>query len=106
MDEFASHTGIRWNGNVGTVEYGGGDSKMVVLFYNKARHNPAKSQEAGRPVYDEAVFVKIHPPGERLNIVDRPATVQDQRRFPVQWAQFKENREQIPEGTPIDLLYP
>ncbi|HET9285693.1 MAG TPA: hypothetical protein VFR24_27390 [Candidatus Angelobacter sp.] len=105
MDEFAPHTNIRWSGNVGTVEYGG-DNRMVAIFYNEARHNPAKSTEAGSPVYDDVVMVRIHPPGERLNIVVRPATVQDKRRFPVQWAQFQENRIQIPEGTPIDLLYP
>jgi hypothetical protein len=106
MDDFAPHTDIKWNGTVGTVQYGGGDRNMVAMFYTKAAHNPAKSADSGRPVYEDKVFVRIHPPGERLNIVDRPATANDQRRFPAQWAQFKENREQIPEGTPVDLLYP
>lgn len=105
-DEFSAHTNIRWNGNVGTVEYGGGDRTMVAMFYNRPMHNPARSQEEGRPFYEDRVYVRIHPPGERLNIVDRPATDQDRRRFPVQWQQFSENRQQIPEGTPIDLLYP
>ena len=105
-DGLAAHTNINWKGNVGTVEYGGGDRSMVVMFYNKAVPNPAKSTEQGRPIYEDKVFVRIAPPGERLNIVDRPANQQDSRRFPVQWSQFKENREQIPEGTPIDLLYP
>ena len=103
---FASPTNIDWRGHVGSVEYGGGDKNMVVMFYNKAAHNPAKSQEAGRPVYEDKVFVRIAPPGERLNIVDRPARPEDGRKYPVQWAQFKENRQQVPEGTPIDLLYP
>lgn len=107
MDEgFAAHTNISWNGNVGTVEYGGGDRNMIAMFYNKPLHNPAKSNAEGRPIYEDRVFVRIHPPGERLNIVDRPATAQDQRRFPVQWGQFKDNRQQIPEGTPVDLFHP
>jgi len=106
VDTFAAHTNISWHGNVGTVEYGGGDKTMLVFFFNKAMHNPAKSTEEGRPWYDERVFVRIHPPGERLNIVERPATEQDKRRWPVQWAQFRENKQQVPEGTPIDLLYP
>lgn len=105
-DGFASHTDISWNGNVGTVQYGGGDRNMVAMFYNRPMHNPAKSQVAGSPQYEDRVYVRIHPPGERLNIVDRPATQQDQRRFPAQWSQFKDNRQQIPEGVPIDLLYP
>ena len=106
VDEFSGHTGIKWNGNVGTVEYGGGDRSMVAMFYNRPMHNPARSQTEGRPFYEDRIYVRIHPPGERLNIVDRPATEQDRRRFPTQWHQFQDNRQQIPEGTPIDLLYP
>jgi hypothetical protein len=106
MDEFSAPTGIRMNGHVGIVEYGGGDRGMVCMFYNKALHNPAKSTAGGKPHYDDITFVRIHPPGERLNIVDRKATDADKRRFPVQWAQYQQQKEQIPEGTPIDLLYP
>lgn len=106
MEDFTSATNINWNGYVGTVEYGGGSKNMVAMFYNKPTPNPGKSVEAGRPIFEDLVYVRIHPPGERLNIVDRPATSNDQRRFPVQWNQFKEQRQQVPEGTPIDLLYP
>ena len=104
-DDFVAHTGITWNGNVGTVQYGGGDRNLLVIFYTRPTHNPAKSTEHGRPIYEDKVFVRIQTPGERLNIVDRPANTTDQKRFPVQWAQFKENREQAPEGTPVDLLF-
>ena len=51
VDEFSGHTGIKWNGNVGTVEYGGGDRSMVAMFYNRPMHNPARSQTEGRPFY-------------------------------------------------------
>ena len=69
MDDFQGHTGIKWQGDVGVVQYGGGDSKQVVMFYLKPVRNPAKSAEMGRPYFDDKVFVRIHPPGERLNIV-------------------------------------
>jgi hypothetical protein len=104
-DGFASPTGINWNGNVGTVQYGT-DKNLVVMFYTKPRHNPAKSNEAGRPVYEDIPYVRIHPPGERLNIVDRPVTAEDPKKYAMQWAQFQQNKEQVPDGTPIDLLYP
>lgn len=106
MDEFASPTGIAWEGGdtVGVVEYG--DKNKVVMFYNRSVHNPSKSKELGRPTYEDKVFVRVHPPGERLNIVDRPATGEDSRRWPTQWAQFRQNAEQIPDGTPIGMLYP
>lgn len=106
MDDFASHSNIAWNGHVGMVEYGGGDKAMVALFYNRAVHNPAKSTDAGSPIFEDQIYVRIHPPGERLNIIDRPAQQSDKRRWPMQWAQFQDNKQQIPEGTPIDLLYP
>lgn len=103
---FASPSNIHMTGHIGTVEYGGGDRGMVAIFFNKAVHNPAKSMEHGRPVYENQTFIRVHPPGERLNIVERPANDSDRRRWPIQWAQFQQNRQQIPEGTPVDLLYP
>lgn len=105
-DGLSAHTDIKWQGNVGVAQYGGGDQGQVVLFYIKPIHNPAKSTEEGRPIYTEAVFVKIHPPGERFNIIDRPVKDSDRKRWPQQWALFQQNKEQIPEGTPIGLLYP
>src|SRR5271166_1464648 len=104
--QFQTPTNITWRGDVGTVEYGGGDKSLVVFFYNKAVPQPGKSKAAGRPMYENVTFVRMAPPGEKLNIVDRPARGEDARRFPLQWAQFEKNAEQIPDGTPIDLLYP
>lgn len=105
--DFAPHTNVRMgNSGVGTVEYGGGAQAQLAIFYVKAAHNPAKSAEAGCPIYEDRIFVRISPPGERLNIIDRPATVQDKRIWAKQWAEFEQNREQTPEGTPIDQLYP
>lgn len=109
MDEptgFSSHTGISWNGTTGVVEYGGGDKGMVVIFYKKPLHDPSKSAETGRPFFVDKIFVRIAPPGERLNIVDREAHDGDRRRWPMQWAQFQQNKEQHPDGTPIDMLFP
>lgn len=106
MDDFQVHNGIKRMGEWGgVVQYGGGDTSMVVMFFIKPIRNPAKSQDNGRPYFDDKVFVRIHPPGERLNIVEREATDTDKRRFPMQWAQFKEQAPQTGEGTPIDFLF-
>lgn len=106
MSDFTPHTGIDWRGDGwGSVRYGAGN--QVVLFYNRSVHNPAKSTAEGRPVFDDKVFFKSFVPGEqRFNIVDRPATTAEQQRYPREWAAYKENAEQTPEGTPIDMLYP
>lgn len=106
MDDFTAHSDIKWNGHVGTVQYGGGDTTMIVLFYLKPVHNPARSIDTNSPQYDDTVYVRIHPPGERLNIIDRRATDADRKRFPMQWAQYQQNRPQVSNGTPIDMLFP
>src|SRR5690242_5836166 len=106
MEDFASPTNIQWKGGgYGTVEFGGGDRNNIALFYMRPVHNPARSREVGRPYFEDKVYVKIHPPGERLNIVDVLATDEHKRRFPQQWAQFQQNVQQRPEGTPIEMLY-
>lgn len=105
-DTYANPTGIAWNGHVGVAQYGGGDGNLVCMFYYKPTHQIARSAEEGRPIYEDVVFVRIHPPGERLNIVDRPATEQDKRRFRIQYEAFLKNQVQTPDGTPIDLFYP
>lgn len=92
--------------NGGMVEVGGGARAQHAIFYNKSVHNPKKSQEQGRPIYDDHIYVRVAPPGERLNVVDRPATQQDKRIWPQQWMAFEQNREQTPEGTPVELMYP
>jgi len=98
--------GVNWNNaeqTVGTVNFQ--DKNTHAIFYMNKSHNPAKSQEQGHPIYDNVVYVRIGNPGERLNVVDRPATQGDQRRFPVQWAQFQQNMEQRPSGTPVSILF-
>lgn len=107
MNDFRSPTGIAWNpgGLSGLVQYGNDDNTLVV-FYNKAIQNMPKSIQAGRVIKEDQVYVKIQHPGEMLNIIDRPCTDEDKMRYGKQWSAFLHNRTIIPEGTPIDLLFP
>lgn len=101
------NNGIDWNNadrTVGMVNFQ--DRNAHAIFYTAPMHNPAKSREAGRPISDDVVMIRIGNPGERLNVVIRPATQQDKQRFALQWAQFQQNRVQKPEGSPISLLFP
>lgn len=107
-DALPNPTGIDW-GNAGKT-YGqvkfGDDSQQVVLFYTRSVFNAAKSQQMGSRQYENQTWVKMHPPGERLNVIDRPVQDLDKRRFPGQWNMFLQNKTQVPDGTPIDLLFP
>lgn len=100
-------TGVDWSGggNVGMVRFGE-DRNLLVMFYNKSIHNAVKSREAGKPIHESRIYVKIQSPGETLNVIDRPMKDEDKERFPKQWSQFVHNRTQVPEGTPVALLFP
>lgn len=109
MNDFAQVSGIDWapGGGHGMVKFGNqGDSNLLVVFYSKAVENTIKSQAAGRRICENHIYITIQHPGESLNKVDRPVTENDKQRFPRQWSAFVQNRTQVPEGTPIDLLFP
>jgi hypothetical protein len=108
MNDFGGSrpTGIDWQGSGHGMVRFGEDSRLVVIFYVRSVRNEIKSKEIGAPYHDNVTFVRIHEPGERLNVVDRPMQSADKARFPLQWSKFLQNKEQIPEGTPIELLFP
>lgn len=107
MNDFARAEGIEWNpgGMSGTVKYGN-DRNTLVVFFNKAVENPAKSLAANRRITENQIFIKIQHPGENYNIIERPVKDEDKYRYRDMWQKFLMNRQQIPEGTPIDLLFP
>jgi hypothetical protein len=90
----------------GMVNLGATDDQQLVVFRWESIRNPAKSREAGRPIYERQMYVTIQPPGERLNIIDRPVLESDKHRWPRQWNAFITNRAFVPEGTPIAQLFP
>lgn len=79
------------------------DKKLVVIFYRDTVKNEPKSVDAGRPIFDEFDFVKILTPGSRDTFTG-DATPQYQERFPMQWARYKQGREQQSSGTPLNQL--
>ena len=98
---------LRSNGNawvqMGRSKYDG----KVINFYWATVHNPAKSREAGMPVEDKEIFIEIFTPGEEgTEKIVRPITENDKREFPQHWAAFQQNRVHVPEGTPIEVLFP
>jgi hypothetical protein len=107
VDDFASdrNAKIQWQGATGTVQFGNPDN-LVVMFYNRSTLDQAQSTERGHPVHKDVLYVRYHPPGERLNINDRPARGEDQHRWPLQWQQFSRQLNQRPDGMPVGLLYP
>lgn len=79
----------------------GNDANLIAEFYKRAVRNNFKSEREGRPVHEDAVFIKIYTPGDRHSVIDRKATENDKARFLQQWAAFERQGQQVIEGTPL-----
>lgn len=97
---------IQWQGEGHGLVNFNDDSRLVVMFFTKSILSPAKSRAANAPIYEDIIYVRMHEPGERLNVVERPVTENDKYRFPIHWNRFTQKLEQTPDGTPLDLLFP
>lgn len=89
---------------VQAMNYGkaGEDEKgLLVKFYLRSTQNPAKSAEAGRPIFEEVEYVTIMVPGDRDNVIDRPIQESDVQRFRGAYMRFKQGAEIQSPGTPL-----
>lgn len=87
----------------GIVDYG---AKQTVQFYWYSKQHPGKSRDQGMPIFEKKIYIKIFEPGDRLNEIDREATENDKAYYTHEWKLFCENRVQVPEGTPVEHLFP
>jgi hypothetical protein len=71
-----------------------GDDSLFVVFYMGVMHNECKSVQQGRPIYDDTEFCRIIIPGDKNNVIDRPATTDDRARFAKQYALFREGKKE------------
>lgn len=79
-----------------------GDETLLVKFFLEPVQNKERSNEEGRPIFEEREFVSIMVPGQKDNIVIREARETDKDRFPRHYAAFKNRVEQVVDGTPLE----
>jgi hypothetical protein len=77
------------------------DKGVYAKFYFFPMEDPKASAEAGRPVFADREFVEILAAGNQNNIVRRPASDMDKKRFRRQYALFKQGDEEQMIGTPL-----
>lgn len=81
------------------------DNKLLVQFHTKAVLNPVKSTEAGRPIYDGKDYIKIYTPGSQLSVIDAPVTDGNYlQRFGKRYEEWKQSRQNIQSGTPLEMF--
>ena len=78
------------------------DSRLHVTFYKKAVLNRYKSDQEGRPIFDEKDYVRIITPGDTKTIIDCPVAMSHRQRFHVQWDRYNKNQVQSVSGTPLE----
>lgn len=86
----------RWE-NPGTAK----PSLAIPQFYTEAVHQPFRSEQEGRPIFEEREFVKILIPGDRRAMVVEPVNDDHKARWPSEYAAFKAGQEAPIEGTPL-----
>ena len=80
------------------------DNKLYVEFFRKPMLQPGKSREQGRAVYEEVDYVRIHVPGDKSSVIERPVSKQDAFRFQDRYAKWQAGQEQAVVGTPLSAL--
>lgn len=76
--------------------------KNAVFFHSVQVLNDFKSAEAGRPIFQEQIFIKKLIPGDNTLVIDRKMRLADEDEYPQEWALFKNKRQNTVPGTPID----
>jgi hypothetical protein len=80
------------------------DARLYVEFLREPVMHPGKSREAGRAVYEERDFIRIHVPGDKTSVVYRQVTEQDAQRFADRYAKWKTGQQDAVVGTPLTAL--
>lgn len=95
---------IDYDMNFEEAQQSDADKKLVAIFFQTTVKNEAKTIAQGRPMFDVIDQIKIIIPGSRDTVVaDADETYQ--RRFPLQWARYKQNKDQTEAaGTPLSVL--
>lgn len=82
-----------------------GDERLAVRFFRKAKQDPDKTAEAGRPIFVEFDYIHVMVPGDRDSAHVRPIRPNDLIRFKQQydhWRTTQNNEAMI--GTPLESL--
>lgn len=79
------------------------DNKLFVQFYMKAVHNKFKSNQEGRPIFDEVEYIRISIPGDRNSNIDGPVSPEYRMRFADRYKKFKDQENQAQTGTPLEV---
>jgi hypothetical protein len=113
MDIIDPNSRVPKNVKNGQMIQMGDDTTVIATFDDDFIKNEHQSDLQGRTVYDHYIQITIEYPGNNLgNYKERFTPEQGEignqwtERFSGQWKRFKLQKEQVPDGTPIELWPP
>lgn len=77
------------------------DRNVYVKFYMRPVVDQDRSNKEGRPIYVDREYIEIRTPGNQTNVVQRPVTDMDRKRFRQAYQSFKAGNEEQVIGTPL-----
>lgn len=80
------------------------DKKLHVRFFMQPVEQTADSIKAGRRVFADTEYIEIMIPGDKQTVIQRQVFDMDRRRFPQQYARFKQGLTDQTVGTPLSEL--
>lgn len=80
------------------------DNRLYIEFYRAPFLHQGKSQQEGRAVYEERDCIRIHVPGDKLSVIDRPVDEIDRVRFADRYNKWKAGQGEAVVGTPLSAL--
>ena len=78
------------------------EDRVFVEFYTDAVELKYRSEEEGRPIYEDKPHLRITIPGDANNQIERLATEQDKQKYPKAWMRFIQNEKESQVGTPLE----
>ena len=78
------------------------DARLLVRFYIEPVKLEHKSEEAGRPIYEDQEFVSIIVPGDTKTVVVKRVTDEERERFALIYAAFERSEAKAADGTSLD----
>lgn len=66
--------------------------RLAVRFYQKEVENEYLTTSEGRPIKYMADFIRIEIPGDMTSIIDTFVNEEHRKRFPIQWANYQNDK--------------
>ena len=78
------------------------ENSVFVEFYTDAVEMKAKSEQEGRPIYEDRPHVRILNPGDTGTVIECVAKDDHKRKYPEAWKRFIANEATGHSGTPLE----